>query len=215
MPYLRIASATLTDGILFSSARAFNAATVTKWAIDLEERSQSLSVIRAAKAVRSQDPVAAGHIRTDLFGKELHVIGRRDNGAVSKFGKPFRNVRRARRFGRVQHVPAFDVARLAGKFRETGDTPDCRRIADLSQAARPRHDFLRIAPEPEAEPYGGQRLWVLARRRYMPRTMPSSTPRGIRRVFVAFIQKRQIEEDVFLVRSHALQAVARRSTATS
>ena len=105
MPYFEIASATLAAGSVPSSASAFSAATVMYQRSTSKKRRSFSRVSGAAEAIGAEDDITARHEFADLPGKRAHVVGRRNDRALG-VGEPRRHMRRARRVGRMHHVPA-------------------------------------------------------------------------------------------------------------
>ena len=153
--------------------------------VHLEEVAQLPAVVRPAVAVGPEHPVAPRHPGADLVGEQPHVVGRRDHRPAPA-GQARLDMAPARRFGRVQQVPALDLDRLAPQFGEAGHAPDVRRDAPVLRQQVGRRDDLpqdRAAAQ-QLHPPCCLRPWLPSlfcpsRNRYMPLRMPASAPSGM------------------------------------
>ena len=90
--------------------------------VDLEEITQRLARVGAAKAVRAERDVAAVEERADLFGVLANVVGRGDDRAACAVQAMF-DMCLTRFFRRVQHVPAGRIGAFAGQFGKARAAP--------------------------------------------------------------------------------------------
>ena len=85
-------------------------------AVDLEELAQLLARIRAAESISTEGSDAtAREKRTDLIGKKLDVISRRDDRSAAVFEAGLQ-VRYARLLLRMEPVPALRGQCVAPQF---------------------------------------------------------------------------------------------------
>src|SRR5579863_874116 len=89
--------------------------------VDLEERAQSRARIAATEAVRSKRGERAVDIGGDQLGIGANVIGRGDDGSVTR--QAMREMAADGIGGRIEPVVAFRRAGVAGKLRIAGDAP--------------------------------------------------------------------------------------------
>src|SRR5574343_1742510 len=91
--------------------------------VDLEMVAQLVAGVGAAETVGAQRDVRGLDERTDLLGEQLDVVGGGDDRALGA-GQLFLDVRQARRFQRMQQVPAGDILAIAGQFIEARAAPE-------------------------------------------------------------------------------------------
>ena len=86
MPYFLIASATFVAGMVPSSARACRGSQHDEVTVDLEMLAQLVAEVGTAETVGAQHRIAATgrDVRTDLVGKQLHVVGGRDDRTAGR-----------------------------------------------------------------------------------------------------------------------------------